>query len=1681
QHPVLPLAGRRGDRQPTAYDDAGVAAPQRSFPAGFEAERTVADTYDGRRWSRALAQDEARVPPGGFLSPPLARGAPTRETVITASPLEGKRFGEGYLPSSLYPGRFDGTESLLLDSEGWVVRNDASFDSSYSWLAIESVLSAQMLAQAQAGGNMDAYLALPDSISDRVKQLARDVAEGQATAYDKARAIEKFLKENYTYDFAYENAPAGREPTDWFLFDDRRGVCSNFSNAFVVMARSVGLPARPVAGWAVAPTAQQQVVTTKQAHQWAEVYFEGLGWVLFEPTPAAGAPSRVPQLDLLAEADGQGTATVSGDSGDGEGGEGAGTNTEVGLDTGDGRGGELPGIGLEGGIGGIGDIGGDTPTKVSPDTGDGRGLGTLLENGLEVDIEGSGAAVSAAITPEGAHALDETAAFKVRGAKGVGYLRTFVADTYDGERWTRGLAPEETRVQQGAPLSPPLVEGLPTSQTIVTIVPLEGKGFGEGYLPTSLYPGRFGGASSLLLDSEGWIVRTDSAFSGTYSWLAIENQFPEQFLMQAQAGENMNAYLALPDAISDRVKQLARDVTDGYASDYEKARAIQEFLKESYTYDFGFANAPDGREPTDWFLFDDRRGVCSNFSNAFVVMARSVGLPARPVAGWAVAPVSDEQIVKLSQAHQWAEVYFEGLGWVLFEPTPAAGAPSRVTIPEGAQSQGSFNIGGVEQPFPTLIPTPAPTPDPTPAPSPTPSPTPSPIPSPSPMPAPTQEPGPSPTPPPAPQQTVTEITELPTQVRKGRPVVVKGTVLTEGGAPVSGMRVDIYLNETKEHGGQLVGSGTVENGVFEVEAVIPPELLIGDYQALANAVGNAHYLESWSDPEVEVFSGTEILFNGPGSVPVDSEARYWGVLLEESGDPLPEKSVRVTVDGSALSTIGTDDQGAFAFSHVFTEPGAHSIEAEFVESEFLLGNRARLETTATLPTSLALSMPVQVEAGESFSISGALTTLRGDPVPEQPVQLIIGAGGFMDILTDRGGGFQESRAISELGEHVVQVEFVGSGVLLPAKAAQRVVVMRGTVLEVESPGELRIGVAGRFSGRLTTSTGQPLAQEEVSVRIPGEDGARRFMTDSDGRFALNQSFADTGLKTIVASYAGGDFLRPSSGATTVMVTQPTALTMTGEDTSAIGVPYALSGSLMTADGVPLAGMDVVIEIDGHSQATVRTGADGAFTWETAFGRDLDTMIVARFPGFQEYERSQAIKPVVVGRPSVWVAPVEPISRGETLKLRGQAMLGSKGMPDIEIRLMNSDLTASSRTNAIGAFTLDVPIPAHTPLGQLTLSVFGEFGRARVASGDSAIERFPPSGAVIQLRGASADVPVQIKSSTSVIIAPVDKVKLGKPMLIDATLLDDEGAPIQEAALAPLSGEPGVTDELGVARLQLEPFEQEGATNIPVTVSFAGDAIHMPASASVGLPVARGGFNWLLWIGAPLLVLASASAGLFGGRRLMPLARSIAPVVPQPARDEETADAVPAEPPAATSLELALLKIADDLPPVWGVGESVDARLGLSAEGGGVLGAQIEVEFGDGLSTTRLETDADGRCSASWSAGEPGEYTIAARFEGGERHLPSESAGAFRVVDFREEVVSIYNQFLVWARGRAPSISPEATPREVEVRLVRSGVSLNEVVLEEVIRIYEFAEFSEYDIERRHYEAMYRASKRVTEG
>lgn len=147
------------------------------------------------------------------------------------------------------------------------------------------------------------YTALPRSVPTRVRALAASITRGKTTTYDKVVAVESYLR-SLTYSLKPPVPPEGRDVVDFFLFDSKEGYCDYFSSSMVVMLRSLGIPARVVAGYLPGnwdADRDAYLVRESDSHSWPEVYFPQYGWVEFEPTASAPEVAR-PQTVAEAEA-----------------------------------------------------------------------------------------------------------------------------------------------------------------------------------------------------------------------------------------------------------------------------------------------------------------------------------------------------------------------------------------------------------------------------------------------------------------------------------------------------------------------------------------------------------------------------------------------------------------------------------------------------------------------------------------------------------------------------------------------------------------------------------------------------------------------------------------------------------------------------------------------------------------------------------------------------------------------------------------------------------------------------------------------------------------------------------------------------------------------------------------------------------------------------------------------------------------------------------------------------------------------------------------------------------------------------------------------------------------------------------------------------------------------------------
>ncbi|MGA2072154.1 MAG: DUF3488 and transglutaminase-like domain-containing protein [Terriglobia bacterium] len=137
-------------------------------------------------------------------------------------------------------------------------------------------------------------------------------------------------------------------------------------------------------------------------------------------------------------------------------------------------------------------------------------------------------------------------------------------------------------------------------------------------------------------------------------------------------------YLRLPD-LDRKVADLARQVTSSATNNYDRAAAIQNYLRSNFRYTLD-PSAIEPKNPIVSFLFKSRSGFCEYFAAAMAVMLRTLNIPSRLVNGFQTGSynrVGKDFVVRARDAHSWVEVYFPKYGWITFDPTPADPNPVR--------------------------------------------------------------------------------------------------------------------------------------------------------------------------------------------------------------------------------------------------------------------------------------------------------------------------------------------------------------------------------------------------------------------------------------------------------------------------------------------------------------------------------------------------------------------------------------------------------------------------------------------------------------------------------------------------------------------------------------------------------------------------------------------------------------------------------------------------------------------------------------------------------------------------------------------------------------------------------------------------------------------------------------------
>jgi transglutaminase-like putative cysteine protease len=279
------------------------------------------DEYDvDNGWSISNLDGEASIVDDDRLAP-LPAGQTTRPVTVTVRVLE---HDDRFLPVPTSPltvrmndapgddWRFDPTAGTVFG------RGVSTTGQSYTVTAVEPRPSPELLGRASQLPPGDAvqqeFAAIPP-LDPRVTDVVAEVVAGATSPYERVRRIHAFLtdrRNGFRYSLATEPGTSGDDLVDFLRL--QRGYCEQYAGAMAVMVRAAGVPARMALGYTAGQVLGDgsRLITSDDAHAWVEVYFQGLGWVPFDPTPisvdrradmswAPRADADTPTADSAAE------------------------------------------------------------------------------------------------------------------------------------------------------------------------------------------------------------------------------------------------------------------------------------------------------------------------------------------------------------------------------------------------------------------------------------------------------------------------------------------------------------------------------------------------------------------------------------------------------------------------------------------------------------------------------------------------------------------------------------------------------------------------------------------------------------------------------------------------------------------------------------------------------------------------------------------------------------------------------------------------------------------------------------------------------------------------------------------------------------------------------------------------------------------------------------------------------------------------------------------------------------------------------------------------------------------------------------------------------------------------------------------------------------------------------------
>lgn len=291
-NPIVRLKGYLNQKDPK-----DLMRVQTSDPDPGYIRLAALDRFDGRTWSESPLVGGVRSRVADGLPTPTGLRDTTRSTRTSSTIAVTDALDAHWLPTPYPPTSVDARGDWRFDAATATIFSTRANARELKYKVVSRKVTPDPAALEQVRSlppDLVNQTDLPPNLPASIAAKARTITAGKSAAYDKAVLIQRYLR-TFTYDVS---VPGGNSESDLVNFlAGRRGYCEQFAATMAVFAREVGIPARVAIGFTRGSKQRDGSwkITSHDAHAWPELYFDGAGWLPFEPTPIANA--RASSLD----------------------------------------------------------------------------------------------------------------------------------------------------------------------------------------------------------------------------------------------------------------------------------------------------------------------------------------------------------------------------------------------------------------------------------------------------------------------------------------------------------------------------------------------------------------------------------------------------------------------------------------------------------------------------------------------------------------------------------------------------------------------------------------------------------------------------------------------------------------------------------------------------------------------------------------------------------------------------------------------------------------------------------------------------------------------------------------------------------------------------------------------------------------------------------------------------------------------------------------------------------------------------------------------------------------------------------------------------------------------------------------------------------------------------------------